>query len=110
MKARPVHEEPVIVMQAWAIVLSPSGTAHVGGMHEGTRLRLSTAVESFDLSSMTARTRSGRTYFLDGVRNDNLGLAAVAVFRGPLEAEGSRLASPEELELMLAPPANGWRA
>mgnify|MGYP001381322942 CR=1 FL=1 len=110
MKARPVYEEPHVDMQAWGVVISSAGTAHIGGMHQGTRLRLSTAVETFDLASMTATTASGRTYRLGGIRNDALALAAVAVFRGPLEAEGARPVSPEELELMLSPMANRWGA
>lgn len=110
MKARPVYEEPAIVMHAWGIVLTPAGTAHVGGMHRGTRLRLSTAVESFDLDTMTATTRSGRTYRLSGDRTDSLAMAAMAFFAGARAARNASMLSPEGLELMLAEPANAWRA
>ena len=109
MSARPVYEEPNVNMQVWGIVLSSGGTAHIGGMHQGTRLRLSTAIESFDLGSMTATTRSGRAYHLDGIRNDSLALTAMALFAGSREARDTSVLSPEELELMLTEPANGWR-
>lgn len=110
MTAAPVHEEPEISMPMWAIVLSASGAAHIGGMHRNTRLRLSTAIESFDLQEMTATTRSGRTYRLEGVRNDAIGIAAIEVFHGAEAARDARAISPDELALMLAEPANGWRA
>jgi len=110
MKARPVYEEPEITLEVWAIVIGPEGRAHFAGSHKGTRLRLSTAIEEFDLEAMTGKTSSGRTYRLAGDRGDGLGLAATAIFRGALALQASSVISPEELALMLAPTANRWGA
>lgn len=110
MTARPVYEEPEIALEVWAIVIVPEGHAHFAGSHEGTRLRLSTVIEEFDLETMTGTTASGRRYRLAGDRGDGFGLAAMAVFRGALAVRASTVISPEELDLMLSPSANGMKA
>lgn len=90
--------------------MGPTGIVHFAGAHKGTRLRLSTAIETFDLAAMTGTTRSGRTYSLQGVRNDALGILAVALFLGQGAARECGMIAPEELELALASPVNGLRA
>lgn len=110
MKARSVHEEPEVTLEVWAIVIGPEGRAHFAGGHKGTRLRLSTPIETFNLETMTGTTASGRTYRLSGDRGDGFGLAATAIFRGALALRASSVISPEELALMLAPPVNGMKA
>lgn len=109
VKARPVYEEPETTLDAWSIVMGPECTPRFAGFPKRTRLRLSTAVEFFDLDAMTGTTASGRRYRLEGARNDSLGVIALSIFRSPAMAKRSRTISPEELSLMLSPPVNGMK-
>ena len=66
--AKPVSEQPEIILSKWRIFETPEGTRHFVGKNltgNGTG-RVSSAITVFDKTSMTGVTRSGRVYQLLG--------------------------------------------
>jgi hypothetical protein len=117
MNAAPVHEEPEVTLDAWAIVRHPDGVIFFAGLREvhddlgiRDRGRLSTPIESFDAATMTGKTYSGRVYHLaPDARNDVAGVVIAALFWGRAAALAADCLSPDELELALSEPSSGLR-
>jgi hypothetical protein len=117
MNAAPVHEEPEVTLDAWAIVRHPEGDIHFAGLREvrddlGIRElgRISSPIESFDAATMTGTTYSGRVYHLaPDARNDIIGFVITSIFWDRPAAKRADCLSPDELELALSEPSSGLR-
>ena len=107
--AAPVSIEPEVTVKAWAFVMHRDGGIHLTGLRDNKKARLSSAVESFDMETMTATTMSGRKYHLDGMPFDALGIMLVRLHWGFGEAEGCKIVSPEDVELALTPAPSPFR-
>ncbi len=62
-----VSEQPEIKLRQWSVYETDTGERHfVGQNQNGGTGRVSSAIASYDASSRTGTTRSGRRYILQG--------------------------------------------
>lgn len=67
-----ITQEPEVVLIQWSVLQLPCGDRHFVGWNlilgEG---RVSSAIQEFDKTTLTGKTRSGRIYKLDGPSGHN---------------------------------------
>lgn len=107
--AAPVSIEPEVTVKAWAFVMHCEGGIHLTGLRDNKKARVSSTVESFDRETMTARTVSGRTYHLEGIPFDYLGVMLARLHWGSEEAAGCKIVSASDVELALSPAPSPFR-
>ncbi|WP_198036045.1 hypothetical protein [Cupriavidus taiwanensis] len=78
-----ISEQPEIYLRRWSVYETERGERHfVGQNMDGGTGRVSSAIASFDASSRTGITHSGRRYILDGCPGtDEEGLYTWAVWK-----------------------------
>jgi hypothetical protein len=114
MTVDPMYEEPEIALERWAIVQHPEGTLHIAGLRDGdgrlSRMRMSTAIQSFDRSTLTAETSSGRVYHLASDGYDRrVGVYLTGYFFGAAVPPDAVILDAAGLELALSEPSSGLR-
>lgn len=114
MTADRLYEEPELTLERWAIVCHPEGTYHIAGLRDGearlSRMRMSTAIRSFDHQSLTAETSSGRLYHLaENGYDRRVGIFLAGYFFGAKVLPDIVILDAEGLELALSEPSSGLR-
>lgn len=111
MTAKPVHEEPEVVIAKWGVMQDPAGYRLVG-VHAATGIaRVTSPLVVFDVHGTTAETASGRVYRFRGPADD---MAAARIVRAHMKKWGLTvfdvaLAEPSEVVLAYAPkPSGKW--
>ncbi|GAA2884473.1 hypothetical protein GGQ99_005109 [Aminobacter niigataensis] len=107
MAVKSVSEEPQVKLISWGVVVDGWSEPRLVGTPLGTtRGRISSAVQYFNLDTMTAVTASGRTYRLIGPADYFSAVAIVIAMRGMSEHIKAWM-TVEDLALAVAPPSRG---
>lgn len=102
--ARPVSEQPEIILGSWRIYEVPDGTRHfVGKLLNGGGGRVSSSINVFDKMSMSGITRSGRVYTLIG--DPGFNADADYVWKAWMQGKGFATYEDVTSEVSMAPSA-----
>lgn len=78
--AKSVDEEPHVTLTEWMIIhANDTGCLHFIGRKPDGKGRITTAIQEFDIATMSGRTESGRHYKLEGKQAEDHTPAAVVI-------------------------------